>query len=135
MSEGSVVTVELGDEDFRTRVRSRGHEVFVDEPGELGGGDTAPGPYELLLASLGSCKAITARMYAKRKGWDLRGVRLDLVHSRPGGRDEPELIEVSIGFTGELDDEQLRRLKEIAEKCPVQRTLGGGLRVETVLEG
>ena len=66
MSENAITTVTLGTEDYRTRVVSRSHEFFIDEPGELQGGDTAQDPYETLLGSLGACKAITVRMYAKR---------------------------------------------------------------------
>ncbi len=134
MSDIAVTTVTLGTQDFRTRVSSRTHEFFVDEPGDLDGGDTAQGPYETLLGALGACKAITARMYAKRKGWDLQEVRLDLVHSRPNGRGGPEQIDISLSFVGDLDDDQRQRLKEIANKCPVQKTITGELTVNSILE-
>ena len=130
----TVTTVSLGTQDFRTRVTSRTHAFFVDEPGRLGGGDTAQDPYETLLGALGACKAITVRMYAQRKGWDLQEVRLDLVHSRPNGRGEPEQIDVSLSFVGDLDDDQRARLKEIANKCPVQKTITAGLTVNSILE-
>lgn len=134
MSDQDITTVTIGTDDYRTTVRSRGHTFYLDEPGELGGKDTAPTPYELLLGSLGACKAITVRMYANRKGWDLREVRLDLAHSRPNGRDGAEQIDISISFTGDLDEEQRARLKEIANKCPVQKTITGELAVGTILE-
>jgi putative redox protein len=73
-------------------------------------------------------------MYAERKGWDLQSVRLDLEHSRPNGRGAPELIEISLSFEGDLDDAQRERLKEIANACPVQKTITGGLQIESVLE-
>jgi len=129
-----VTTVEIGRDKYRTLVRSRGHEYVADEPGAMGGADLGPSPFELLLASLGACKVITVRMYADRKGWDLESVRMDLAHSRPEGRDKPERIEVSITLRGDLDEDQRGRLKEIAEKCPVQRTITGELTVESVLE-
>lgn len=134
MSENAVTTVTLGTQDYRTRVISRSHEFYVDEPGDLHGGDTAQDPYETLLGALGACKAITVRMYAQRKGWDLQEVRLDLAHSRPNGRGNPEQIDVSISFIGELDEDQRKRLKEIANACPVQKTITGELSVNSILE-
>jgi len=134
MSEHTITTVILANEDYRTRVTSRDHEFFVDEPARFNGGDTAQDPYETLLGAIGACKAITARMYAQRKGWDLQQVRLDLVHSRPNGRGNPEQIDISISFEGDLDDEQRARLKEIANACPVQKTILGELTIDTVLE-
>ena len=135
MSESTkVTTVVLGTEDYRTRITSRTHEFFIDEPGTLDGGDTAQDPYETLLGALGACKAITLRMYAKRKGWDLQEVRLDLEHSRPNGRGNPEQIDVSISVKGDLDEDQRKRLKEIANACPVQKTITGELSVNSILE-
>ena len=134
MSENAITTVTLGTEDYRTRVSSRTHEFFIDEPGNLNGGDTAQDPYETLLGALGACKAITLRMYAQRKGWDLQEVRLDLAHSRPNGRGNPEQIDISMSFVGNLDEDQRKRLKEIANACPVQKTILGELSVNSILE-
>ncbi len=131
----TTTTVTLGTDDYRTRVASRAHEFFVDEPGELNGGDTAQDPYETMLGALGACKAITVRMYAQRKGWDLREVRLDLEHSRPNGRGKPEQIDIVMRFEGDLDDDQRARLKEIANACPVQRTILGELTINSALGG
>lgn len=130
----NTTTVTLGQTDYRTEIVAGGHTFYVDEPGSLGGGDTAPDPYAVLLGSLGACKAITARMYAQRKGWALEEVRLDLEHSRPNGRGEAELIEISVSFTGDLTDEQRQRLKEITNACPVSKTIEGELKVESSLE-
>lgn len=130
----ATATVTIGPEPYRTEVVSGGYTFYLDEPGSLGGGDTAPDPYALLLGSIGACKAITAKMYAKRKGWPLESVRLDLEHSRPDGRGNPELIEISLSFTGDLSDEQRMRLKEIANMCPVQKTITGELVIESMLE-
>lgn len=127
-------TVTIGTEPYRTEVVSDGHTFYLDEPGSLGGANTAPDPYALLLGSLGACKAITLRMYAERKGWDLQSVQLDLEHSRPNGRGEPEVIEISVSFTGDLDDKQRARLKEIANACPVQKTITNGLQIQSYLE-
>lgn len=127
------VTVRLGSEKFRTRVSARQHEFFGDEPGDLGGADTGATPYEILLGAIGSCKAITARMYAERKGWSLEAVRVELEHDRPEGRGGPEIVRVKLAFDGDLDDEQRDRLLAIAEKCPVQKTVTGDLSVEAEL--
>ncbi len=129
----SPVTVRLGTENYRTRVEARHHQFFGDEPGELGGADTGVTPYEMLLGSIGSCKAITARMYAERKGWALNEVRIELEHDRPEGRGGPEVIRVRISFEGDLDDDQRDRLLAIAEKCPVQKTVTGDLAIEASL--
>lgn len=134
MTDNATATVTLGTTDYRTSVTARQHEFFVDEPGALKGGDTAQDPYETLLGALGACKAITVRMYAQRKGWDLKEVRLDLAHSRPEGRGKPERIDISVSLKGDLDDEQRQRLKEIANACPVQKTMLGELTIESVLE-
>ncbi|MEM9372985.1 MAG: OsmC family protein [Planctomycetota bacterium] len=127
------VTVRLGAEKFRNRITARQHSIYGDEPGSLGGADSGPTPYELLLAAVGSCKAITARMYAERKGWKLDAVDVELEHDRSEGRGGPEVIRVALRFEGDLDDEQRRRLLEIAEKCPVQKTITGELSVSAAL--
>ena len=128
-----VVSVSLGPQPYATLIHARSHMLAADEPGELGGNDTGATPYELLLAAVGSCKAITAKMYAQRKGWALESVRVELRHERPEGRGGPERIGASFVFEGDLDDEQRERLLQIAEKCPVQKTITGGLTVESTL--
>ena len=100
--------------------------VRVRIAGDLGGADQGPSPYDLLLGSLGACKAITATMYAQRKGWPLTGVALTLTHTRLA---DHQRIDVDIAFEGDLTDEQRSRLKDIAGKCPVEKTLTGELRV------
>jgi len=133
-TQPDITTVEIGREPYTTSITTGNHTVTADEPGDLGGADKGPDPYGLLLSSLGACKAITVRMYADRKGWDLERVRLGLAHSRPEGRGGPERIDVSISFEGDLDDDQRAKLKEIAGKCPVEKTITGELAVETILE-
>jgi len=130
----NTATVTIGAEHYRTEVNTGGHTYFVDEPGSMKGTDTGPDPYGMLLGSIGACKAITVRMYADRKGWPLESVRLDLEHSRPNGRGGAELIEISLSFTGDLSDVQRGRLKEIANACPVQKTISGELTIESMLE-
>ena len=109
------------------------HTFITDEPIEASGEDAGPDPYTLLLAALGSCISMTARLYAQRKGWPLEGVTVRLRQQRVHGKDCLECaeakegfvhrIERSVTFTGELSNEQLTRLQEIAHKCPVHKTL------------
>lgn len=112
------------------RIRAGAHVVVADEPQTNGGGDTGPSPHELLLASLGACKSITVRMYADLKKIPLRGVSVKLRLSKV---DAPEgkatLIESDITLDGDLTPEQRKRLIEIADRCPVHKTLTGEIRI------
>jgi putative redox protein len=108
------------------------HRLVADEPIALGGTDTGPNPYDLLLAALGSCTSMTIGLYARRKQWPLQAVSVRLRHSRIHARDcedcETEVgmidqIERDIELVGDLDVDQRARLLEIADKCPVHRTL------------
>jgi putative redox protein len=125
------VSVSLGPADFPTRVTARQHEIRADEPPEKGGSDTGPEPFELLLASLGACTAITLRMYARRKGWPLEGVRVEAGFDEEQGQ---RLIRMSLSVTGELSSEQRARLLQIANACPVHKALTTGVMVETRLD-
>ncbi|MBX3364631.1 MAG: OsmC family protein [Phycisphaeraceae bacterium] len=113
---------------FRTAVTVRNHALTIDEPVELGGGDAGATPVELLLASLASCTTITVRMYADRKGYPLRSVRVTATRPEAPPGPIPELS-LQLTLEGELDDEQRRRLIEIAHRCPVHRTLAAGCRI------
>ena len=115
------------------------HTLVADEPVAAGGTDAGPDPYALLLAALGACTSMTVRMYAARKGWDLKGVEVDLQIARVYAEDcvhceEPramvDRIRRRIALTGDLDAGQRARLAEIAKKCPVHKTLMAGLRIE-----
>lgn len=108
----------------------RQFQLTADEPPEIGGDDVGPAPTELLLASLGACKAITLRMYAARKGWDLQDVAVALASEQVGDR---TLIQAELKVAGDLDTAQRQRLLEIADRCPVQRLLTGAVVVETRL--
>jgi putative redox protein len=121
------------------RVEVRDHELVADEPLEGGGADLGPNPYELLLAALGSCTAMTVRLYAQRRGWPLEGITVVLQHERVHALDcancetrEGSLDKVTkrLSLTGPLSAEQRERLGQIAERCPVQRTLQHPLVVE-----
>lgn len=123
---------------FATHVVARRHAFVVDEPTSLDGTDLGPDPYELLLASLGSCIAITLRMYADRKGWPLEAVRVRLTHEAVHADDAEgcererraiDQVETTLALEGELDPAQRARLLEIADRCPIHRTLESGVRL------
>ncbi len=130
-------------EKYQHEATSRGHSVIGDEPKDAGGDDQGMTPYEFLLAALGTCTAMTLRMYAERKGWDLQDVRVDLEHDRVHADDCEECetgegrlsrIRRKVEVTGDLDDEQRARLQEIANRCPVHRTLEGPIEIFDVDE-
>jgi putative redox protein len=100
----------------------------ADEEPDKGGADTGAAPHELLLAALGSCTAMTLKVYAERKGWSLRDVQVTLNAAHQDGR---FVITRKLGLEGDLDPEQRTRLNEIADKCPVHRTLTGTILIET----
>jgi putative redox protein len=126
------VTVQLGSDGFTTEISAGQHVFLADEPEDVGGNDMGPTPYELLNASLGSCTAMTLKMYADRKKWSLDKVTVTLKHSKmhvedsshPEGRkSKVDVFHRMIEMEGELDEEQREKLMEIADKCPVHRTL------------
>ncbi len=109
---------------YRHMIDVRSHHLAVDEPLDAGGDDSAPSPQELLAASLASCTAITIEMYAARKGWDLGYVEVDCEYT-PAERGCPTKFELVLRLPAEATEEQVERLKVIATKCPVHRTLDG----------
>lgn len=100
------------------------HQIVTDEPERAGGHNAGPSPQELLAASLASCTATTIEMYANHKGWDLGEVKVKCEYE-PAKRGAPTTFNVVVCVPPGLDDEQLRRISEIAAKCPVHRTLEG----------
>lgn len=123
---------------LRQEVTAGRHTLVADEPKAAGGTDAGPDPYALLLAALGSCTAMTLRLYAERKKWPLGEIRVELSHSRhyaedcadcdqPGRR--VERIARRIVLSGPLDPGQVARLADIAKRCPVHNTLTGGVQV------
>jgi putative redox protein len=109
---------------YQHDIKVRQHFVKADEPRDTGGDDSAPSPQELLAASLASCTAITMEMYAKRKGWDVDGLEVDCEY-QPAERGSPTRFQLVMRFPPSLTEEQVRKLKVIAAKCPVHRTLDG----------
>jgi putative redox protein len=115
---------------------------LADEPLSVGGGNLGPDPYEHLLAALGTCTSMTIRMYANRKKWPLQNVAVQLKHFRDHGEDcancdqdnpQIDVIERQITLKGIVDEDQKQRLLQIADRCPVHRTLHGKISVETRL--
>lgn len=121
-----------------------GHTLITDEPLEAGGEDKGPDPYTLLLAALGSCISMTTMLYARRKGWPLEKVTVRLRQRRVHANDCEmcaqntegyiHKIERSVMLTGDLTDEQQKRLQEIAQKCPVHKTLTSPIIVTELVE-
>ena len=134
------VLVRSTDNPFTSLVKAGDHIIKADEPIEMGGHDAGPSPYELLLASLGTCTVMTLKLYASHKGWNVEEIEVHLSHSKEYKEDmeatennssKIDLIEREIKFTGELDETQLNRLMQIADKCPVHRTLHGEVEVRS----
>ena len=110
-------------------VEIRRHLVVADEPTESGGADSGPSPQELLAASLASCTAITMEMYARRKGWDIGEVVVD-VDYEPAQRGSPTRFRLDVQLPKDVPDDRRERLMQIAAKCPVHRTLEGEVMFE-----
>ena len=125
-----MVTAIIGREHYRTELITSGHHLIADEPQEVGGKNLGPGPGEFLMVSLASCTAITVRMYADRKQWPLEKIRVEVASEKI------ELTTVFIRHVyleGTLDDEQRNRLLQIANACPVHKTLTHPIEIKTEL--
>jgi putative redox protein len=118
---------------FRHIVKVRGHRLNCDEGHETGGDDAAPSPQELLAASLASCTAVTIEMYADRKGWNLDDVEVECEYT-PAERGCPTRFTLTLRLPSDLTEEQVQRLKVIATKCPVHRTLDGEVMFDERVE-
>lgn len=118
---------------YRQTVKVRDHQLTVDEPADHGGDDAGPSPQELLAASLASCTAITMEMYAQRKGWDVGDVEVSCDYT-PAERGTPTRFHLVMRFPSSLTDEMVERLRVIAAKCPVHRTLDGEVMFDERVE-
>ncbi len=141
-SHEGTVTARIGRSGYRIEIDASGHALVSDEPSEMGGSDAGATPYDLVLAALGACTAMTLRMYADRKKWPLEGVVVHMHHSRSHVVDEQHCedrparldhIERTLEIAGPLTHDQRVKLAEIAERCPVHRTLDAGVRITTRL--
>lgn len=122
---------ELDQSHYKTKVFAGGHLIYADEPAELGGTDEGMTPNALLLASLGSCTAITIRMYADRKQIPLESITVNLVINEKDDTYDGTTISRKIEFKGTLTNEQIERLLVIADKCPVHKILSNPIKIVT----
>ncbi len=137
MAEANEVSVHVGS-GYRAEISARGHTLVADEPKSLGGTNAGPSPYDYVAAALGSCMAMTIRMYADRRKWPLESVTVRVTHSRVHEKDcercESEKVGIDqflrvVELEGELTDEQRAGLQQIAGRCPVGQTLTRGVRI------
>jgi putative redox protein len=133
------ITARIGRDKYKTTLLSGQHQLLGDEP-KPQGGDLGPTPYDYLMMALGSCTAMTVRMYADRKEWDLAEVEVKLHHEKLHAEDceaceskegYVHVIKKEVKFKGNLDEKQLTRLLDISTRCPVQKTLENEIRIET----
>jgi uncharacterized OsmC-like protein len=131
-----VVTVHGAASALRQSIRAGRHDLVADEPTANGGADSGPSPYELLLSALGACTSMTVSMYARRKGIPLESVTVRLGHGKvplEGGTGKVDRIMREVELSGALDQSQREKLLEIANKCPVHRTLSAVPQIVTTL--
>jgi len=142
VTAGTVVVASTGVGAFQQVLLDGRHSLLADEPVAAGGGDSGPGPYELLLMALGSCTSMTVHLYAARKEWPVEQVVVRLKHAKVYAEDcadcenpkaRIDRIDKSLEFLGPLDEAQRSRLVEIADQCPVHRTLTSKIDIRTAL--
>ncbi|MFN3350457.1 alpha/beta fold hydrolase [Pseudorhodoplanes sp.] len=143
-ASGGVTVTETGQGKFQQTIRAGRHSLIADEPLAQGGLDSGPTPYDLVLAGLGACTSMTLRLYADHKGLPLDRVSVELKHSRIHAADceacetkegKVDRIDRVVSLTGQLDADQRKRLLEIADKCPVHRTLTSEIDIRTIESG
>jgi uncharacterized OsmC-like protein len=133
------VAVETGAHKYVENIAIGPHTLQADEPVAVGGQDSAPNPYELLLGALGACTAITVQMFAERHRWPLEKVHVELSHAKAHAADcanctapsaRLDRVDLTIRFEGTLSDEQRSKLMDVAMHCPLHRTLAAGLEID-----
>jgi len=139
-----VVVVRGEARGFYQEITSGRHRLVADEPIAVGGTDLGPGPYDLMLAALGSCMSMTIALYARAKQWPLETVVIRLRHSRVYAKDCAECvirddtlldrIDTEVKLTGPLTAEQERKLMEVAHRCPVHRTLKSEINIRALAQ-
>ncbi len=141
-AEGAVVVSGRTADVFKVAINANGHALVGDEPESYGGGNTGPSPYDFLSAGLAACTVMTINMYARRKEWPVEAVEVQVVHGKIHAKDcadcettegKIDRFERQIAFSGELSEEQVQRLLEIADRCPVHLTLHREVKVDTRL--
>ena len=142
-TEENRVVARIGDAGYRTEIMANGLSLIADEPVSVGGTNMGPTPYDYLVAGLGACTAMTLRMYAERNKWPLEEVVVTLSHKKIHAKDcqtcdtkQPmvDYIERNLELVGPLEAAQSQRLKEIADRCPVHRTLESKVNIHTTLK-
>jgi putative redox protein len=139
----NTIIARIGKTKYETELSNGTHHLIGDEPTPEGA-DKGPSPYDYLMMALGSCTAMTVRMYADRKNWDLEEVEVHLTQDRVHAKDCEDCessegyvhkIRKELRFKGNLDEKQITRLKDISAKCPVHRTMENEIRIESELVG
>ncbi|MBS1570414.1 MAG: OsmC family protein [Bacteroidetes bacterium] len=120
----------IGRDAYRTEIQVRHHQLIADEPEANGGKDLGPTAHELLAAALCACTNATVRMYADRKQWPLEAIDTSVTVEHGASFDDTRITR-TVHFTGDLSDEQRARLMQIADRCPIHRTLGGTIQITT----
>lgn len=129
--------------NLQVEIKANNHTLLADEPILAGGQDLGPNPYDLLLSALAACKIMTVQMYAQRKGWIVESVNLSISHQKVYAKDcadcetegsaKVDIIDCTIHFEGPLDETQRLRLAQIADRCPVHRSLTSETKIHTTL--
>jgi putative redox protein len=136
------VAVQTSNESLSTEIKAGKHHLVADEPKDVGGDDSGPSPYDLLSAALGACTSMTVQMYAKQKEWDLEEATVHINHEKKHNEDALKKGKKSakldhftrkVELKGNLTQEQRERLLEIANRCPVKRTLSSDIQINSEL--
>lgn len=130
-SDHPILTQLRHTEGYTCDISAGKHQLVADEPASMGGEDLGANPFELVGAGLGACTAITLRMYADRKGWDLQDAQISIEHYVD--ENKQHAFKRSLTLIGELDDTQRTALLKIADRCPVHKALSHGATITTIL--